>query len=196
MRTFVITLRGSTDRLEQTKKSFGEGLQVFYGINGEEMGLRTVHPYEVDHPGSGYLISPKHVGLCLSHHMLWGALSLLPDDHFLILEDDAEFTPGWRDYLAADLPLLPPSWDLFYIGSCNCAGAEREFIGGGVYRVRWPMCTHAYMVRRKALPILLERHRRVFAPIDLSMMFQCLPGMEVFARLPRLVHQRNTDISP
>ncbi len=59
-------------------------------------------------------------------------------------------------------------------------------------------CNHAYVVRGSALPVLLDRCEKVWAPIDLSMHEDRTRFgtrmLKSFAVLPRLATQDNTRI--
>ncbi len=69
----------------------GVQADLFRGLDAQALGLRTVNPYEVDAPGSGFNMGPKPTGIWIGHRMLWAALQLLPDDEVLVLEEDALF---------------------------------------------------------------------------------------------------------
>lgn len=171
-----------------------EGISVtrFNGWNNKIAGLVPTHCYEVDKPGSGFLMSWREVGPCISHWMLWNYLVTLNEDSFFVLEDDVTFVPGWKALWEADLSALPDDWDLFYVGHCCFEGWPAEKVSETVYRAKIVHCTHAYMVRAKALPLLLDKCQKVWAPIDLSMVFQAMPHLNVFARVPRLMEQEGT----
>lgn len=175
------------------------GLDVtFYpGIHAERLGLRTIHPYEVDAPGSGFNMGAGPVGCWLSHRTLWAALLLLPHETFFVLEDDAIFPPDWKPRLERNLAALPPDWDVLYVGSCCAADKPKEHVAEEVYDLRYPVCLHGYLVRKKALPILIETTdaARCYAPIDISMAFHSLPHLRTFTMLPRLLEQFETELS-
>jgi hypothetical protein len=167
-------------------------VQFFAGLHAERLGLAATKPYQVDNPGTDYKISKRVLGCWLSHRALWAALQLLNDEHFLVLEDDARFPEGWRarfDRALADAG----DFDVLYVGSCCCGGKPRTRVAGEVYELRWPMCTHAYVVRRHALAKLIETTDEVgaYAPIDLSLMFHSLPKLRTLTVLPRIVDQHD-----
>jgi len=199
MRAFALTLSETPERTAKAKAHFDEHgvkAQFINGIHAEKFGLLTTHAYEVDHPGSGYRIPPKHVGMCLSHYIAWTVCSFFSDESFLILEDDAQFAPDWKSRYHAAMAHLPQDWDLFYIGSCNCELSQKDHIGGEVFKVVNPMCTHAILIRNKAIPVLLETQRKIWAPIDLSLIFRSLPKLKTYCLLPRIVSQFDTVIQP
>ena len=199
MRTFCITLPETPERTAKAKAHFASrqlDVQFFNGIHAEKFGLSNVFTYEVDNPGSGYNIGFKPTGIWLSHYMLWGALNLLQDDHYLILEVDAEFPENWRGRVEKAIADAPNDFDMLYIGSCCCGGQKQTHIAGEVFDVRYPQCLHAYVVAKKALPVLLETQRKVYAPIDISLTFHSHPLLKVFTVLPRIVNQFATIIPP
>lgn len=200
LRTFCITLPEYPDRRDTAKKHFNErGVQAqfFDGIHAEKFGVNTTLPYENDHPGSGFSMGFKPTGIWLSHWCLWSALNLSWDSHFLILEDDCRFPEDWHVRFSNALRDTPDGWDMLYIGSCCCGDKPKEQIKNEVWSVRWPFCTHAYCVAKKALPTLLQTQReaRVYAPIDCSLIFHTFEKLKVYTVLPRICDQWDTIIA-
>lgn len=175
--------------------------EFFNGFDGPALGLATRFPYEVDCPGNGYIMDPRSVGLMLTHLTLWKIGREIHGykgvGHMTIFEDDVEFVPGWRDRYALAMATMPDDWDMIFLGSCNCADKPKTEVGGGVFRILagGPMCTHAYMIRAKALPKLIENHSRIWAPIDLALIFDSFPNLNVYTILPRLAKQHGEEIS-
>ena len=200
MRTFCLTLPENESRMEKARTHFHRvglaGVTFFHGINGPLSGLKTINPYEVDHPDSGYTVGPKVIGIYLSHYMLWSALQLLQDDHFLILEDDAKFQDDWKKRFDQALLDAPPDWDMIYFGSCCCAGRPQTRVRGEVWEVKYPMCLQAYGVAQKALPGLLSTTRKIYAPIDITIPFHAAPLLKIYTVLPSIVGQFDTDLTP
>lgn len=175
----------------------GVDAQFFYGIHAPKLGIVTTLPYEADNPGSGFNIGAENVGCWLSHRALWAALLLLTDDLFFIVEDDAKFPEDWRQRVDQAV-LDADDFDLLYIGSCCTADKPARHIAGVVYEVRWPLCTHGYIVRRSALLTLIETQdaARLYAPIDISLVFHSLPQLKTRVVKPRILDQFDTEISP
>lgn len=195
MNFYCINVASATERWKQVSARFAaEGISVtrFNGWDNSIAGLVPTHCYEVDDPGSGFRMGWREVGPCISHWMLWNYLSTRNEDSFFVFEDDVIFTPGWKEKWELDLIVLPTDWDLFYVGHCCFEGWPSTKISETIYRAKIVHCTHAYMVRAKALPVLLEKCQKVWAPIDLSLVFQALPHLNVFARVPRLMEQEGT----
>lgn len=171
-------------------------VEFINGIHGEAFGILSYKPYRYDHPNLGSLNPIAHVGLCLSHYMLWQACLLLPDERFMILEDDAEFGADWKTRADAALSDAPEDFDILLIGNSNASDKPTEHVKGEVYEVKYPFCTHAYILSRKALPVLLDNCRDASTKIDILMMFKAYPHLKVYTVLPRIVNQRNTDLFP
>lgn len=199
MRTLCITLPETPERTARVKSHFAErGVDATYidGVHGRSFGLLTAHPYERDHPGSGYVVGYKHVGLCLSHYCAWVAASCLGDEFVMVTEDDCRFPDDWKPRLAAALVDTPNNADMLFIGSCNCADKPTEPVAGQVFDVRYPMCTHAYIVWKRALPMLLETQRRIYCPIDIALILHSFPMMKVYTVLPRIADQFEMTLNP
>lgn len=198
IRPFVVVVPELAERTDFILKHFREcGLgevETFEGLNSTVSGLGTCHTYEVDRPGSGWNIGPKCVGTWVAFWGLWSALKYMPEDYFLTMEWDAQFREGWREKLERALVSVPKDFDMLYLGSC-CANAKpRTHIAGEVWDVHYPLCGHATIVARKCIPFILRTQRRVWAPLDISLMNSTLPGLKVYTVLPRLVDQFNTFI--
>ncbi len=208
MKTFLITCPELTNDLIEAKKHLdarGIEFDVIHAIHGETFGLLPSRPYNEDRPGQGHLTPISQVGLTLSHYMTWQVCQHWSDEwewdtedwdkhQFLIMEADAKFPADWKERLDTAMTDLPDDWDIFLIGNSNTHDKEKKHICGDVWEVKYPFCTHAYMVRRKALPVLLTHCRDATMKIDLLMIKKAYPLLRVFTMLPRLVEQRGTDL--
>lgn len=203
MKTFLITCPELGDKALETATHLGlRGIvpEIVDGIHGETFGLLPSRPYNEDRPGAGHLTPISQVGLTLSHYMVWNICfhqDKNGDDYerFLILEDDAKFPADWRDRLDTAMQDLPADWDIFLIGNSNTEDKEKKHFCGDVWEVKYPFCTHAYIVRRKALPTLIAKCRDATMKIDLLMIKEAYPLLSVYTMLPRLVEQRGTDLA-
>ena len=201
--TYVITLPESPERTQRTRDHFKErgftNYEFFNGIHAEKFGLRTVWPYELDNPGSGFNVGFRIVGCWLSHYMLWQALLMRHDDHYHIMESDVKLPIYWQDRMNAAMTHVPADFDMLYTGSCCCKGHPMMDAGGGVFKMlggTGPQCTHSYIVARKALPVILETQRKCYAPIDVSLILHSHPRLKVFVVLPSIVDQFDTELPP
>lgn len=199
--TIVLTSSGS-DRSAIFHKHLSqagiEHYSVFSGINGAKSGLKASIPYEIDKPGSGYLIPAKHVGCTLSHLMLWKALHFAEQwsdhyDYYMIVEDDVIFRDSWRERVEYALKTVPKDWDLIYPGSCCSNGRRGKEVGDGLFE-GVPLCTHCYIVRNKALKTLIDTNEEIWAPIDLQIIFKSAPLLKSYTIFPRVADQYGTEL--
>lgn len=171
-------------------------VEVFNGISGRDSGLVTEHTYDFDNPGTNYKIGKNPVACWVSFYMLWSALNILPDAHFMTMEYDAKFDADWRPRAEQAMKDVPPDFDLLYLGSCCCKGKPMKRIKGDVYEMNQMQCGHCTIVAKKALPIMLATQRKVYAPLDVSLAFHTLPHLKCYVVLPRPVSQFDTFLPP
>jgi GR25 family glycosyltransferase involved in LPS biosynthesis len=130
----------------------------------------------------------------MSHIMLWSALEMSEgENYWLVLEDDVVFRDGWKEAIELALKEAPKDWDMIFAGSCCSAGRVEEKVGHNLYRCH-PLCTHAYLVRRKALKPLLETTVEISAHIDLLIYFKSRHLLNSYSILPRVADQFETEI--
>lgn len=187
-KTYCITLRETSWRMETAHCHFHDrGIQAefFYGICGRAWNLRQKMPMHGNH-----FISQGHVGLLLSHYMLWTVLTHLPHEEVLILEDDVVFEPDFHERFAEAYAELPTDWQWVHVGSLGAEQRERERITDRVSVVRYPWGTHAYMIRRSVLPFLLATMGTAWAHVDIQLERWVWPHIRQYAFLPSLVSQR------
>jgi len=196
-RTRAIVLRdtpGRTERLTEHLRDRGIDWEPFEGVNAQRWGLTTVNTYEMDNPGEGHIIPQKHVGLCLSHYMLWVAQKELGLSEMTILEDDAIFCEDWESRYTEAREHLPSDWDVLMIGSAHCQFRAKEQVSGPIWSVWWPITTHAYIVNYKALDTLLRTQQHSGAPIDISLCNRSFPLLQIYTLLPRIAEQHLTPL--
>ncbi len=200
MRIICLNVPEDTERRVQAEAHFRErGVTVEWmdGINAKVAGLFTTHPYLHNDPErGGHIIPQGQVGVALSHIMAWTVCQFLDDPCVMIVEDDVDFPEDWRERLSGALFSVPKDADMLYVGSCNCADKPTLHIAGDVFEVKWPFCTHAYIVWKKALPVMLATQRKIYAPVDLALYFETLPKLRVYTVLPTIALQRGTPLSP
>jgi len=172
------------------------GVDFFRGFNADHLGLLTHRVYAPGGVGSGVIMRPSRVGCWLAHRALWGALLLdTTTSEWLVLEEDACFPGDWRerfDQAHADAA----DFDILYVGSCCTADKSGTLVRGKVWDVRYPMATHGYVVRRSALPVLIETQDAAtcHAPIDISMILYSLPHLKAYTVIPRIIDQTDTEL--
>lgn len=194
---------GKPSRLARARQHFAErgvNAQFFFGIHATQLAIENTLTYEVDNPGTNFRIGPKPTGCWLSHRAVWAACLLLsedPNELFFILEDDAKFPEDWKERVEAAVRDAR-DFDMLYIGSCCTEGRPTKHIAGNVYEVQWPLCNHGYIVRRSALMTMIETQdaARLYAPIDISLVFHTMEQLKVGTVKPRILDQFDTEIPP
>ena len=185
---YCITCSQTPERTAKASSHFRErglDVQFFPGIHGETFGLRTVLP-----AGADYYMPAGHVGLVLSHYMLWQTLAYLPHEEILILEDDAYFDPDFPARFQEAYADLPPDWQFVFVGSVATEGKSFHRISARVGILRYPCGTHAYLVKRSILPFLLRTNHQARNHIDLQLIENSLPALSCYTFTPSLVKQR------
>lgn len=132
----------------------------------------------------------------MSHWMLWNALDFDPNtpDMVMVLEDDVIFSPHWRETVERALTKLPEDWDILYPGSCCVHGKLSRELDSNLFE-GMPLCTHCYIVRKKALKTLIDTNEKINAPIDLQMYFNSKQHLNCFTIFPRVADQEGMDLA-
>lgn len=165
------------------------------GIHGETFGILGVKPYRLDHPKAGEVIGYAQTGLFISHYMVWTAMELARDESLLILEDDALVPVDWQKRFKQALEQVPPDVDILMVGSSNTVDKPKRKVNGCIWEVKYPFCTHAYIVYRKALPVLLDKMRDASMTIDIALIQRVYPSLRVYTVLPRIIDQRDMELT-
>lgn len=202
-KTFVLTVDRPIKRYEETGAHLvGEGIDFerFNGIDNQLCKLSPIETFDLDRQGEK--IGPKHICATLSHYMVWKVMEHYFQyadyvcDWFWLLEYDVRMAPNWHKRYTDALNDIPADWDVVFLGSCCCEGRETKHIAGEVYQVKYPLCGHAIMYRKKALPTLLYEHQVIREPLDVAMFFRSLPKLNVYTILPPLITQAGTYLPP
>lgn len=196
-RTWVLTVNRPIRRFDATAEhlnSLGIAWERFDGMDNMLCRLGSLDTFDVDRVGQH--LSPKHVAACLSHYLLWKTMLYQPDQYFWVLEYDARLMPNWESDYTAAMSVLPQDWDVVFLGSCCTSDKPKRHIGKNLYEVKYPMCGHGLMYHKKALPVLLQEHQKIFAPLDIAMLMTSLPKLNVFTILPAVVGQADTPLPP
>jgi hypothetical protein len=119
-----------------------------------------------------------------------------PDDSFIVLEYDVEMGANWLERFNTNMAVMPDDWDVIFLGSCCCKGRPTTHVDGDIYEIKYPLCGHAMMYRKKALPILLYEHQKICMPLDIALYHQSFPKLRVYTILPPIVNQRGTPLPP
>ena len=130
LKTFVINLDKRKDRLEELKIPF----------NWERF--------------VAFEASPGYVGCLQSHRTVLKQALDLKLESVLIFEDDVELCEDFEMKFKDIVNKLPEDWDLLYLGGWN-KGKIKPYVDG-LDVAENVVCMHAYMVRDKFLPIVIE----------------------------------------
>jgi len=199
---FCLTLKETPARRQYAEDHFKQhGLDVtfFEGIHGKQFGLNTVIPYMEDQPnwkpgdGPQYYITQGHVGCILSHYMLWKTISYLPDDEYLIFEDDVVLCDNFKEKLLDYKSRLPDDWQYVFVGHCCVAKeSDRYKHAENIYTTSHPpMCTHAYMIKKESTKVLIETNSIAWSHIDIQIQKRTLwdRKLKYYVCLPALAEQ-------
>lgn len=196
-RTLVLTIPRCADKYELTRANLAEhGLpcEPFYGVDRDVFRLLPMDTFDVDRVGDK--IGHCHVAACISHYLMWKVMSYLDGDAFWALEYDAMMEPDWRTRYERAMAGLPDDWDIVFLGSCCTQGRPTRQVGENLFEVKYPLCGHGIMIRKKALPVLLDTHQKVWGPLDIAMFYTSLPKLRVYTILPAIIGQRDTAFPP
>lgn len=197
--SYLITVPGfehradpTVDHLEKSGLLAVSWFERFIGINGVTAGLSCTNAHLLP-DGSTYTPTPAQTSLCLNHWFLWQRIAKMAAvdlaGYSLIMEDDVRLVDGWLQKMCVALEDIPDDWDLLYMGSCFARIHGAVHVNGDVWKTEKPNCTHAYFVRHKALPVLLDKCQRIYTNIDWALVEQAIPHLKTFAILPRLANQ-------
>lgn len=197
MKTFALVCPELPERAEKCRahlRERGVVAEFLPAIHAETFGILSWRPYRDDYPNQGYLSPMSQVGCTLSHYMTWMVCANLPDEYFMILEDDARLNNQWKEDLEEAMNGL--DFDILLVGSSNTQDKPRTHLSGRVWDVRYPFCTHAYVINRRCLPFLLSEGRDASLKIDILLIKRIYPKLKVLTILPRLARQEGTDLLP
>jgi len=196
--TFCVSLKRAAERREKVVKHLKErGIEfhLFDAIHASKMGLETRYAYLDDKPnwqpedGPPYKISQPVLGCSLSHYVIWRIAQYLPDDYFLIVEDDVQLCEGFKEKLIDVITRLPEDWQFVFIGHC-CMGNNFVSVRGNIVASTFaPLCTHAYLVKKSALQHLIDTNEMMYAPIDIQLQKRSLTSISHYSIVPPLAIQ-------
>jgi GR25 family glycosyltransferase involved in LPS biosynthesis len=129
-------------------------------------------------------------------------MTALPYDYFMVMEDDVIFNEGWRKKLEQALKDVPNDFDFLFVGSACAEDKEPTNIKGDVWHFPkregkadyYPQTGYCYIVAKKALPILIATQRDTADQVDVSLIYKAFPYLNIYAILPRLAEQNQTEI--
>lgn len=194
-RTFCVTLRETPNRKIEAQKYFAQvGLNAEFidSIHGPSFGLKTTIPNYNTLPGREYFITPGVVGCILSHVMLWNILLTQPEEEFLVVEDDVLLCDDFFEKFAKLKLELPIDWEFVYVGWLPIVVDEDKVIKiSENISNRKANGTHAYLVKKSALKILIETNQIAWDGLDNQIRQRTLPKINYYTFEPSLVSQRS-----
>lgn len=192
---FCLTLKDTPNRklyAEDHFKKHNLEVEFFEGINGATFGLRSVIPYKDDDPeGPDYFIKQGRIGCLLSHYMLWKTLWHNSYDEILIFEDDIELPDNFINNFLDLKTRLPDDWQYVFVGHCCLPPTEYQTkIAEGIITTSHPpMCTHAYMIKKSSIPVLIDTNSQAWAAVDIQIQKKSLKILKHYVFDPPIVEQ-------
>jgi glycosyl transferase family 25 len=197
---YVINLEQSKDRRDHTTHQLDElGIQLTFvkafdasAISNQE--IRSSLEYGIYKSGfHSYYLRKEEIGCTMSH---LGIYRNMIEDNIpiaCILEDDNDYTPGFKALLTNER-ITVPDWDILYLGhhsgvsikAAQCIKKIRVeplnyFIGEAV---EVPYGTYAYLIRLNAAKILLEKAYPIKYPFDTYLGNSPAVGIKTFLIVP------------
>lgn len=196
VKCYCLTLRGRPGdgggRTCELMAPHGIFPELVHGIDGAAWGLATTIPY-ADDGGMSYKIGASAIGNLMSHYLAWLLFERDGVEEALILEDDAIPCPDFDERLALARESLPEDWQWVHVGCLGWDDKPRRQVAGPVWVVEHPFGTHAYLLRRSALHVLLTTQQRAWAPVDIQLAKLAWPLLHTYTLLPSLVRNGSQD---
>lgn len=166
----------------------------YFGYPGQGLKLR-IFDKEIYYADPNVLRG-KYLGQNITHYGLWASLKMMSERNpnetqWTVIEDDCRFKEGWTETFCEVLEELPDDWDMVFFGSCCTEIANLKKVTDRLYRGAG-LCLHWYMLRRRALDILLETNKFIRARLDVQMMKDSYPHLHTYTVLPTLASQHET----
>lgn len=203
VKSFVLVCDEIPERTSFVKRHMTErGIFPTYwsSYHGKTWGLATTIEYK-----PGERLTPGGCGLSLGSWAMWQHASLThgePDEPILFFEDDAVIPVGFQDTLenlTKELASFIPDWGLVFLGLADrpesVSSKVTKRINDRLVKMVDPFGTHALLIRRYALSVLLRKMRELNRLLDQQLYESVLkPGfLEWCAVVPSIVSQRTYD---
>lgn len=187
---YLIYLPNYQHRWESTLQNLTEnGITpiLFHGIDAISWRLKT-DLFENKYPKK---FTSGRLGCFLSHFMLWNHLSHVSNsEEAIVFEDDVRIDSTFTKSLNSILNQLPSDWDFVYLGALwGDSQSESRFSSNLL--IGKPYCTHAYMVKKKALSVLMEKCYTIDCYLDIQIKEKVLPKINHFVADPFIVSQES-----
>ena len=88
---------------------------------------------------------------------------------------------------------MPSDWQYVFVGHCCLPPEENQIkISDNIITTNHPpMCTHAYMIRRSAIPVLLDTNHIAWAAVDIQIQKKSLNFLKHYVFIPPLINQQS-----
>jgi|SRR5579871_3045993 len=197
---YAITLDINGTRAKRTVEEFrplGVTPTLFRGIDARKWGVHTTTKMK-DHEGKPYFIAPTVCGCTLSHWMLWNHLITAKVPEALIVEDDVKLCVNFQDEFDRSYAELPKDWEFTFVGCCCADGRLALPLSPRIEEIRWPMCTHCYLVKLSALEKMMEPMAELRVPTDIALLENVFEKgiVKALTMRPNLALQYDTYIPP
>lgn len=146
MKTYIINLPHRTDRIQEMRL-----WNTLTGPNESEIFSAT--------DGSQFKFEKNrrmrgHLGCWDSHRRLMEKIKDEGNGMTLVLEDDCDFVKEYVEQFETYFNELPEDWDLLYLGGVN--QDTPESYSENLDYAKNVLQTHAYIIRDKFVPVMLE----------------------------------------
>ena len=198
-RTLGLYLKSHQKRKDITDSCLKESninVEWINGIDAKGFGLNSNIPNLIDQQGvlpqyiNPYFMSQGHLGCYLSHYLIWNIIQFLPEEEFLIVEDDVYPVHEWESLYENFYNALPNDWEYVYLGYCCEPEKDKikivnEHVRSGIIS---PLCTHAYMIKKSTAEMLIDSCNKPWAHVDIIIRFAniklnwYMPNKEIFCQ--------------
>lgn len=204
-RTFVVTLKETPVRTAHVVKQMekhGIPHELYFGFYSKSFGLSTNIPFdgykqvmrEID-LFTPYFMTPGQIGCAMTHFSIWKMCQYLPEDEFLILEDDAIPCEKFMENFWAFYESLPADWEIAYLGNQpNEFSGKPTPINDRVATHPRPYTTHAYLFKKSLLPTLIDGYSKLRECIDMYLVDSVCPKVKCYVACPQIVTQKSLEL--
>ncbi|MBQ3332057.1 MAG: glycosyltransferase family 25 protein [Thermoguttaceae bacterium] len=149
----VISLPQRADRRKQFAESFAST-----GLDWQIETVPAIYGKALDMPKIIGTIGPGGYGCWCSHLLVLLRAISEGWENYLLLEDDAIFTPEFKKVFTRAAQELPEDWDQLYLGfqALNQNQAKFERYSSHLLRVGDAHRAHAYMLNKRAYSVYLK----------------------------------------
>jgi len=139
--------------------------------------------------GFGHNLRSTSIANQLSHEKIW-KIAYESKKNILILEDDVQLCKNFKEKLLDIKSKLPEDWQYCFIGHCCLNKENFMHVDDGIIQTEHPpLCTHAYMIKKSALSVLIETNSIAWSHIDIQIQKRSLPHLNYYVLDPPLAEQ-------